>query len=199
MPEKCICIECGKEFKVKPYKVNSAKFCSYECMGKYNTGIHRGEWITKICPSCGLEFETLKSKQKKYCSEQCYHERKELYMMYNCDYCHKEFKIKKSYYQRKLDGRQKSLTCSKECSNKIKHTGQNIKCDNCGSIFYLRQYLIDNHSHHFCSSSCEVEYKHNQSYEERICEICKKVFHVRKNQAKDFALFLVKVNGSLHN
>lgn len=186
MPEKCICIECGKEFIVKPYMKDRAKFCSYECMGKHKAGTRRGEWITIICPSCGKEFETLKSKQKKYCSEQCFHDRNELYMMYNCDCCGKEFRIKKSYYQKKLDGKQKTITCSKECSNKMKHTGHEIKCDNCGKLFYQRQYLIDKQNHHFCSSNCESEYKHNQCYEDRVCEICGKTFHVSKKSNQRF-------------
>lgn len=186
MPELCTCIECGKEFTVKPYKKNVAKFCSYECMGKYKKGIKRGEWIVKICPSCGKEFETLKSKQKKYCSDQCLHDKNELYMMYNCDCCGKEFKIKKSYYQRKLDGKQKTITCSKECSNKMKHTGHDVQCDNCGKTFYQRQYLIDNHEHRFCSTNCEFEYKHKQCYEDRECEICGKAFYVSKKSNQRF-------------
>ena len=102
MPEKCKCIECGKEFLVKPYEKETAKFCGYECMWKHKKGTRRGEWIIKTCPSCGKEFETLKSKQKKYCSEQCFHDRNELYMMYNCDCCGKEFKIKKIILSEKV-------------------------------------------------------------------------------------------------
>jgi hypothetical protein len=57
MPVECTCIECNKIFKVKPYKKDSAKFCSRECHSNYKKGKKKGEWITKICPSCGSEFE----------------------------------------------------------------------------------------------------------------------------------------------
>ena len=114
MPEICSCIQCGKEFKVKPYKKDTAKFCSKECHGKYKKGKRKGEWVTKICPSCGKEFETLKSKEKKYCSQQCNKDRNENYINYNCDCCGKEIRIKKSNYQKLLDGKQKSITCSYE-------------------------------------------------------------------------------------
>lgn len=64
MPEKCICVECGKEFLVKPYMKDKAKFCSCECMRKHKTGRRKAEWITKICPSCGKEFETLSPNKR---------------------------------------------------------------------------------------------------------------------------------------
>ena len=40
-------------------------FCSRKCQCEYKKGKPKGEWITKICPSCGKEFITLKSKNKK--------------------------------------------------------------------------------------------------------------------------------------
>lgn len=188
MPDKniCKCLACGKEFKVKPYRTNLAKYCSNECMYKAKKEKRKGEWIEKTCPSCGNKFETLKSKPKKYCSEKCFHERNELYMNYNCDCCGKQIRIKKSYYKRKLDGKQKTITCSKECSNILKHTGREIKCDNCGKLFYQRKYLIDNQQNHFCSVDCEMQFKHNQVYEDRKCEICGNSFHVSKKSTQRF-------------
>ena len=147
MPEICNCIQCGKEFKVKPYKKNTAKFCSRDCQWEYKKGKKKGEWITKICPSCGKEFTTLKSKDKKYCSEKCNSERNEKYMKYNCDSCGNEMRIKKTLYQELLDCKRKSITCSRNCANKMKHTGHDVFCDNCGKKFYRRQYHIDKHEY----------------------------------------------------
>nr|DAO32047.1 MAG TPA: DNA gyrase subunit A [Caudoviricetes sp.] len=31
MPVECNCIQCGKVFEVKPYKKDTAKFCSRKC------------------------------------------------------------------------------------------------------------------------------------------------------------------------
>ena len=171
MPEICSCIQCGKEFKVKPYKKDTAKFCSKECHGKYKKGKRKGEWVTKICPSCGKEFETLKSKEKKYCSQQCNKDRNENYINYNCDCCGKEIRIKKSNYQKLLDGKQKSITCSYECAWKMKNNGSNTTCHNCGKIIYRTQYRMNKQEHQFCSNECQMEYQHRERYEIRKCEI----------------------------
>ena len=45
----------------------------------------KAQLVSKICPSCGKEFESLKSKRQKYCSEKCKEEQNEKYIMYNCD------------------------------------------------------------------------------------------------------------------
>lgn len=38
MPKvKCICQVCGKEFEVKPYRANTAKFCNYDCYWVYKS------------------------------------------------------------------------------------------------------------------------------------------------------------------
>ena len=186
MPEICSCIQCGKEFKVKPYKKDTAKFCSKECHGKYKKGKRKGEWVTKICPSCGKEFETLKSKEKKYCSQQCNKDRNENYINYNCDCCDKEIRIKKSNYQKLLDGKQKSITCSYECAWKMKNNGSNTTCHNCGKIIYRTQYRMNKQEHQFCSNECQMEYQHRERYEIRKCEICEKEFECRKLSTQRF-------------
>lgn len=186
MLEICNCIQCGKEFKVKSYKKDSAKFCSQECYWEYQKGKTKGKWISKTCPSCGCKFITLKSKERKYCSEKCNSERNEKYMMYNCDSCGKEMRIKKILYQDLLDGKRKSITCSKECSNNMKHTGHDITCDNCGKIFYRRQYHIDRQEHQFCSSECQFNYQHKEKFEIRKCEICGTEFECSKLSTQRF-------------
>lgn len=186
MPEICKCIQCGKEFNVSPYKKDSTKFCSKKCHNEYKTGKRKSEYIIKICPSCGKEFEILKSSKKKYCSEQCNKDRNEKYMPYNCDGCGKEMRIKKTLYQRLLDGKQKSITCSRECANAMKHTGHNITCENCGKIFYRRQYHIDKNEHQFCSNKCQKEYQHKERYEIRKCEICGNEFECSKLSTQRF-------------
>lgn len=189
MPVTCTCIVCGTKFNVKPSKKDTAKFCSRECQYEYMK--HRtGEWIIKICPSCGEPFEILKSKNKKYCSEKCNKERNEKYMFYNCDGCGEEMRIKKSLYQELLDGKRKSITCSYECMGKVKRTGHDIICDNCGKPFYRRQYHIDrqanNQQNNFCSVECEMEYKYKETHETRRCEICGIEFECYKKSTQRF-------------
>lgn len=186
MPIECTCIQCGKAFKTKPYKKDTAKFCSRECQWEHKRGKPKGEWFVKACPSCGKEFLTLKSKEKKYCSEKCNHERNENHMIYNCDSCGKEMRIKKSMYQDLLDGKRNSITCSYECMGNMKHTGHDISCDNCGKMFYRRQYHIDRQEHKFCSIECQMEYQHNERFEIRKCEICGTEFECSKLSTQRF-------------
>lgn len=101
-------------------------------MPSYKSVPHPGVWIVKTCPSCGQEFTVLKSKETKYCSSKCNQERNEKYMNYNCDVCKKEIRINKKKYDDLLNGKIKHITCSKECSYKLKETGKIISCTNCG-------------------------------------------------------------------
>lgn len=180
------CLECGTEFKCAPYKKDTANFCSNECYYKHKRGKRRGEWITKVCPSCGKEFETLKSKQRKYCSPECNHNRNDNYVNYNCDICGKEMRIKKSIYQELLDGKRKTITCSYECAGKTKLTGHDVTCDNCGKVFYRREYLINIREHNFCSNKCQMEYQHKEKFETRKCVICGKEFECSKISTQRF-------------
>ena len=106
MPELVI-YKINEEYQnMDTYNLQNENYCDYECPNAVQTK-RRGVWITKECPSCHKQFETLKSRNKKYCSKQCEHEKLELYTTYNCDVCGKEMTIKKSRYQKLLDGRQK--------------------------------------------------------------------------------------------
>ena len=119
----------------------------------------KSQLVNKICPSCGKEFESLKSKRQKYCSEKCKEEQNEKYIMYNCDYCGKEIRIKKQLLQDKENGKRKHIYCSRQCSNNSRRTGTMIECDNCGKLFYRRQYHIDRQKNkkqnNFCCMECQ--------------------------------------------
>lgn len=138
----------------------------------------KGIVITKVCPSCGMSFESLQSRNKKYCSEKCRQEHKDLYTTYYCDVCNKEMIILKSRLKKLLCGKQKTLTCSIECAKKFKQTGNDVVCDNCGKIFHRRQQHINRHEHQFCSTKCQFEYQHKEKFEVRKCEICDTKFEV---------------------
>lgn len=62
---------CGKEFKVKPSRVDKAKYCSYECAYKA-----LNKQIEKECTVCGKRFKVPNNDQRrnaKYCSQECFH------------------------------------------------------------------------------------------------------------------------------
>lgn len=82
-----ICITCNKEFKIKPYQVNTRKYCSFKCYYPHRLGVvpvnkgkrytipsaHTGKTIT--CKYCGkekyFELNQLKKRPCEYCSVQC--------------------------------------------------------------------------------------------------------------------------------
>lgn len=91
-----------------------------------------------------------------------------------CELCGKEYHVRPSYAKT-------SKYCSKECSNLAKRNGHNIQCEECGKIFYRRQYHINRgDEHHFCSNECSIKYRSKMSKEDRICPICGKSFNVTK-------------------
>lgn len=74
------CHQCGKEFKVRPALVGSAKFCSVKCRSEWrkdhfkgaNNPNWRGGKIQKSCQHCGGEFHVIPAEQdKKFCSKPC--------------------------------------------------------------------------------------------------------------------------------
>ena len=95
-------------------------------------------------------------------------------------------RIKKSRYNKLLNGSQKSITCSKECSNLIKQSGKNTICSNCGKTFYRIQSHINRQENQFCSVKCEQEFRHNKLFENRKCEICNNYFHISKSSNQRF-------------
>ena len=82
MLEKLICKYCGKEFRVRNYRKEIAKFCSIKCRAKYHEGKYLGEnshkWkeeahIKLVCKQCGKEYDKyLKGKDRSnFCSRVC--------------------------------------------------------------------------------------------------------------------------------
>lgn len=111
---------------------------------------------------------------------------------YKCDndLCNNVFIPKKSIWNKKYNGKQKTIACGKKCANEIKHTGEVISCDNCGKQFYRNGYHINRqknkNQNSFCSLKCEMENKHKQFYEFRLCEICGKEFECSRSSNQHF-------------
>lgn len=67
-----------------------------------------------------------------------------------------------------------------------KKTGIYVACENCGKVVYKTQTDYKRHKHHYCSNACQLQKQAKQAYEDRTCEFCGSVFHIRKKQTKRF-------------
>ena len=106
--------------------------------------------IKKICPGCGKKFIKKYSKQK-YCSIPCIGLGNKLKPKI-CPTCKKEFPPRSSI----------AKYCSLECARKggavgLK-TGKNIKCEQCGEIFWGRKARTKKNKNNFCCRKCYIEY-----------------------------------------
>lgn len=77
------CEQCGKDFTIKPSLLKSKRFCSYDCLMKWESEEWRGKnnpnWkggdIERICQRCGRMFKVaqrhVKAGKGLYCSNIC--------------------------------------------------------------------------------------------------------------------------------
>jgi endogenous inhibitor of DNA gyrase (YacG/DUF329 family) len=73
------CVNCGNDFLVHPYRAETARFCSVECHGQWESREKRGtksqNWkgkVEKTCEYCGkkyLEYPYFESR--RFCSMKC--------------------------------------------------------------------------------------------------------------------------------
>ena len=91
------CDYCGKIIKKKQKEIKRAKnhFCCKECFDLY-----RKQRIKNKCLYCGKEFESVKSRPKKYCSKEC--QKLNTTKKVKCDNCQKEIVISNYKYKRSI-------------------------------------------------------------------------------------------------
>lgn len=69
------CLYCGKLVTQTPGK-REKKFCSDECRSRWwnahKDQAHHRNIRTLVCPVCGKQFEVFRSRERKYCSHECY-------------------------------------------------------------------------------------------------------------------------------
>lgn len=131
------CINCGKEFKLKPgeLKKRAGKYCSRDCAYEYQRKFgHPNRIHTKYiyCKNCGKKV--IRSQHNQiFCSHDCY----------------AEWNIKDNHWRYSQD-------------NKIKRT-----CLWCGNSFYIYVNILNNRDRHgrYCSRQCMAKYnkKYHQS------------------------------------
>lgn len=110
--------------------------------------------MKKFCQKCGKEYEIAKSQEyrSKFCSDKCFRENKNTQIVYNCDYCHKPFLVRKSKVKKRNNGITKSLCCSVSCSQNI----QKPKWDDICKMFKDKCY--DLKSTEYIKSKEKLEY-----------------------------------------
>lgn len=110
MPLIVQCEHCHRDYKIKPYMLPTARFCSRSCKA-----LAQVVQIKRDCEICGKEFEHISSRcnKAKYCSRECYYKAMHLKgtVEYTCKHCSKVFLGAPSH---------KRIYCSKPCINKAK-------------------------------------------------------------------------------
>ena len=71
-------------------------------------------------------------------------------------------------------------------AQKGQRTGYFIRCENCGKEVYQTKTQYNRGKHHYCSYACQKEFQHKILYEDRECEVCQSLFHVRKKLKQRF-------------
>ncbi len=105
---------------------------------------------------------------------------------YICDYCGETHLITKSQHNKLLSGKQKHSFCSIRCKSSYQQNGTNIKCENCGKVFYRRKYHAEKNNNNFCCMECYNEFYSKQAREVRVCEQCGKEYIVLKAHNQRF-------------
>jgi hypothetical protein len=157
-----ICPTCGKRFNNKVCRKDGKQntYCSNKCYLKARWGEENK--VTGKCPTCGKEYESYLSDNKKYCSSICYWEKSRNISI--CITCNKKFES--CNYERKK-------YCSRECYDNRPKKFKTYICAFCGMKFNRK--LNGKTNNKFCSIKCmrdsrSVNYKdwsncHNQGGE----------------------------------
>ena len=105
-----ICEVCGREFQVKPYRAKTARFCSYQCSGKWHMQNREMPHEHLI----GNKFRKGKRPTNAFTSERAKEINTVQGNIYECEYCGKEFEIK-PWLERQNKSKSGNRFCSKEC------------------------------------------------------------------------------------
>jgi len=126
------CESCGDTFLVKPYRQESAGYCSRECVTRGTiAGWNKKERVEVTCERCGDTYEVLPRLEDKtrYCSNSCKHGERPTV---ECEYCGEEYDVAK--YEK-----DKTRYCSLNCRNKAFQTrfsGKNSPVWSGGDVGY---------------------------------------------------------------
>lgn len=127
-----------------------------------------------ICKNCGKKYISYKDKSD-YCSLDC-RKAARPQIMYNCDYCGTEFRIKQNQLNKLQSGKTKHLYCCRECADRGQTTKATNICEWCGKEYQICNAFKD--IQRFCSRECYNAYGHRPNY----CKYCNKPFDASKHR-----------------
>lgn len=158
------CIQCGKEFKVPHYRLETAKTCSRECQNKYQN--QKNEVACIMCGTMVLRKPS-QIRGNVFCSNKCVGNwnsiNNDQKVEKTCTICCEKYKVKRNEVE-------KSVACSREChaiwqsiyrrqenSPRWKeNVNRNKICEMCGTEFKIRPYELGKAK--FCSHACLGKY-----------------------------------------
>ena len=127
MPVEVLCEVCGCTFDVKPYREDSATYCSKSCQSKSQ----EKQFVEISCYMCDELFEVKPSRSDsaKYCSRECYYSARSDEMSVedapgwrggrkvtlSCEFCDGKFER----YESAIEGGSAVRFCSNECKYKF--------------------------------------------------------------------------------
>lgn len=110
--------------------------------------------VEKICQYCGDKYFVPESQinRSKFCSDSCFRKSRNTQVEYNCDYCGKLFKVKRSKYDAAMENPDKYLYCSKECAKNV----QKPKWKDIVHLFESREYILKSET--YIDAKTKLEY-----------------------------------------
>lgn len=169
-----ICELCGKEFYVRPSRMEKARFCSKSCAAKAGGG-RPSQKVTLVCDFCGKSFKVAPSRAKegqRFCFRQCYMDWQKEHprdmkkvadaprtgrVEIVCEWCGKSFKVSPSRAKQ-----HNTRFCSNGCYSAWKkgrprpdlQSGTTVTCEICGKDFRINTWQVENMDRRFCSKEC---------------------------------------------
>lgn len=143
--------------------------------------IKKAKRVKKICPTCGKEFEILKSRLKwggTFCSQECQRNRKKNKITKRCVVCGKFYQIWPYEIFIRVP------TCSKKCTKfylRQKYK-KKVICPVCKKMFWTSKKNPLKH----CSMECRNKFYigKNMTGNFHVCSTCGKKFYVTKSRLK---------------
>ena len=176
MPVEIKCQECGKLFSVPPSRAN-AKYCSWACAKKNNSGAGNGNWkgglVELVCTVCGKEFRVknkcIRPGKTNSCSKACGRKiatektrlKNRTGVIKKCKVCGKEIYIKKCHQE--TEGTYCSRKCMAEDYSTLLTSNENPNwrggevekiCPQCGKSYFIAPAIVNIRT--FCSKSCSA-------------------------------------------
>ena len=161
------CSECGKDFKVYPYRSITSKYCSYKC-----SHLNLKTKVSRKCKNCGEKFKIKPSQFKyylnagKYCSRDC------AYQGRVKENANKPIKDKYGRSNRKAD---------KIWSKAIKKR-EDYTCKKCG------HWNMSNHAHHINPRGRRPDLKYDINNGTVLCSPCHGWVHNNPREATEEGL-----------